>query len=108
MRRARQLIHSVLLTGAMVAAIADFTTAEAAASHSLSSGLAPSTLVLRGATDSPEEVGTASAITPPTVLRGSPPAAAQPDATPYACNPGLDYDANYGCVLPGYSYAPDY
>jgi hypothetical protein len=42
------------------------------------------------------------------VLRGSPPTAAQPRATPYACNSGLDFDPNYGCVLPGYSDAPDY
>src|SRR5947209_1005121 len=108
MRRARKLIRSVLLTGAMVAAIADFTMADAAASHSLSPGLTSSTLVLRGATDSPEEAAAASDSTPPTVLRGSPPSPAQPHATPYACNAGLDYDANYGCVLPGYSYAPDY
>ena len=108
MGRARQLIHAVLLTGATVAAIADFTIAEAAASPSASAELASSTLVLRGGTGSPEQVAAASDSAPPTVLRGSPPSAAQPHATAYACNPGLDYDLNYGCVLPGYFYAPDY
>ena len=108
MRRARRLIHAVLLTAATLSALADFTIAEAAASQSRSPDLASSTLVLRGSPDPAEQVAAASDGGAPTVLRGSPPSAAQPHATPYACNPGLDFDPNYGCVLPGYSYAPDY
>jgi len=108
MRRARQLIHAVLLTAAAVSALADLTVAEAAASHSPSPDPVSSTLVLRGSPDSNEKDAAASDGAAPTVLRGSPPSAVQLHATPYACNPGLDYDANYGCVAPGYSYAPDY
>jgi hypothetical protein len=92
MRRARQLVHAVLLTTATVSALADFTIAEAAASQSRSPDLASSTLVLRGSTDSPEQVAAASDGGAPTVLRGSPPSAPQPHATPYSCNPGFDYD----------------
>jgi hypothetical protein len=106
MRRARQLIHAVLLTAAAVSALADLTVAEAAASHSPSPDPVSSTLVLRGSSDSNEKDAAASDGAAPTVLRGSPPSAVQLHATPYACNPGLDYDANYGCVAPGYSYAP--
>ena len=98
----------MLLTAAAVSALADLTMAEAAASPSPSPDLVSSTLVLRGSTDSPEQPASASDVGAPTVLRGSPPSAAQPRATPYACNPGLDFDPNYGCVVPGYSYAPDY
>jgi hypothetical protein len=108
MRRARRLVHAVLLTAATVSALADLTTADAAASHPHSPDLVSSTLVLRGSTDSPEQVAAAPDGSTPTVLRGSPPSAAQPHATPYSCNPGLDYDPNYGCVAPAYSYAPDY
>ena len=108
MRSARRLAHAVLLTAAAVSALADLTVAEASPSHSPPPDLVSSTLVLRGSTDSPEQVAAASDGAAPTVLRGSPPSAAQPHATPYACNPGLDYDPNYGCVAPGYSYAPDY
>ena len=108
MRRARRLVHAVLLTAATLSALADLTMAEAAASHSPSADLVSSTLVLRGSTDSPEQVAAASDGGAPTVLRGSPPSAAQPHAIPYACNPGLDFDPSYGCVAPGYSYAPDY
>jgi hypothetical protein len=108
MRRARELIHAVLLTAATVSALADLTLAEAAVSHPPSLDLTSSTLVLRGWNDPPEQVAAASDGGAPTVLRGSPPSAAQPHATPYACNPGLDFDPNYGCVAPGYSYAPDY
>ena len=108
MRRARQLIHAVLLTAAAVSALADLTVAEAAASHSPSPDPVSSTLVLRGSPDSNEKDAAASDGAAPTVLRGSPPSAVQLHATPYACNPGLDYDANYGCVAPGHSYAPDY
>src|SRR3984893_1308325 len=108
MRRATQLIHAVLLTTAAVSALADLTVAEAAASHSPSPDPVSSTLVLRGSPDSNEKDAAASDGAAPTVLRGSLPSAVQPHATPYACNPGLDYDPNYGCVAPGYSYAPDY
>jgi hypothetical protein len=108
MRRARRWVHALLLTTATVSTLAAGTIAEAAASHSPSPDIVSSTLVLRGSTDSPEQVAAASDLGAPTVLRGSPPSAAQPHATPYACNPGLDFDPNYGCVLPGYSYAPDY
>jgi hypothetical protein len=108
MRRAKRLAHAVLLTAATVSALADLTTAEAAASHTPSPDIVSSALVLRGSTDSPEQVAAASDGGAPTVLRGSPPSAAQPHATPYSCNPGLDYDPNYGCVVPAYSYAPDY
>jgi hypothetical protein len=108
MRRARRLVHAVLLTAATVSALADLTVAEAAVSHSPSPDPVSSTLVLRGSTDPAEQVAAASDGGAPTVLRGSPPSAAQPHATPYACNPGLDFDPNYGCVPPGYSYAPDY
>jgi hypothetical protein len=95
----------VLLTAAAVSALADFTIAEAAALHSSPPDLVSSTLVLRGATDPTEQNAAASDGAALTVLRGSPPSAAQPRLTPYACPPGLDYD---GCVLPGYVYAPDY
>jgi hypothetical protein len=108
MRRARQLAHAMLLTVSVVSALGDSTVADAAASHSPSPDLVSSTLVLRGSTGSPEQVAAASDGGAPTVLRGSPPSATQPHATPYSCNPGLDYDPNYGCVPPGYSYAPDY
>jgi hypothetical protein len=108
MRRARRLIRVVLLTTATVSALAFLTIKEAAASHSSSPDLVSSTLVLRGSTDPSELVAAASDGGAPTVLRGSPSSAAQPHATPYACNPGLDYDPIYGCVAPGYSYAPDY
>ena len=108
MRRARRWVHALLLTTATVSTLAAGTIAEAAASHSPSPDIVSSTLVLRGSTDSPEQVAAASDGGAPTVLRGSPPSAAQPHATPYACNSGLDFDPNYGCVLPGYSYAPDY
>jgi hypothetical protein len=108
MRHARRLVHAVLLTAATVSALADLTVAEAAASLSPSPDIASSALVLRGSPDSTEQDAAASDGGAPTVLRGSPPSAAQPHATPYACNSGLDYDPNYGCVLPGYSYAPDY
>src|SRR5437763_2762153 len=107
MRSARRLVHTVLLTATALLAPADLTIAEAAALHSPSPDLASSALVLRGSTDSSEQVAAASDGAAPTVLRGSPPSAAQPHATPYACNPGLDYAPNYGCVSPGYSYAPD-
>ena len=107
MRRTRRLVHAMLLTAATVSALADLTTAEAAAAHSPSAAVSPSTLVLDGRNDSVEQVAAAPDSAPPTVLRGSPPSAAQTHA-PYACNPGLDYDPNYGCVAPSYSYAPDY
>jgi hypothetical protein len=69
MRRARKLVRAVLLTAAAVSALAGLTIAEAAAWHSPSPGLASSALVLRGATDSPEQVAAASDSAPPTVLR---------------------------------------
>ena len=108
MRPARWLLDAVLLTASVVSALADLTVAQAAASHSSSPDLVSSTLVLRGSTDAPEQVAAASDGGAPTVLRGSPPSAAQPHASPYACNPGLYFDPNYGCVAPGRSYAPDY
>ena len=107
MRRQRRWVHAVMLTAAAVSALTDLTVAEAAASHSPSPDLLSSTLVLRGSTDSPEQVAAASDGGAPTVLRGSPLSAAQPHATPYACSSGLAYDPNYGCG-PSYSYAPDY
>ena len=106
MRPAKWLLDAVLLTASVVSALADLTVAQAAASHSSSPDLVSSTLVLRGSTDAPEQVAAASDGGAPTVLRGSPPSAAQPHASPYACNPGLYF--NYGCVAPGRSYAPDY
>ena len=116
MRRARLWVQAVMLTAAAVSALAvsalavsalaDLTVAEAAASHS--PDLVSSTLVLRGSTDFPEQVAAVPDDGAPTVLRGSPPSAAQPHAPPYACNSGLEYDPNYGCVLPSYSDAPDH
>jgi hypothetical protein len=108
MGRARWLIDAVLLTVAAVSVLADLTVAEAAASHSPFPDLVSSTLVLRGSTDSPEPVAAGSDGGAPTVLRGLPRSAAQPHGSPYACNPGLDFDPKYGCVPPGYSYTPNY
>ncbi len=107
MRRAGQWIHTMLLTASVVSALADLTVAQAAASHSPSPDLVSSTLVLRGSAASPEQVAAASDRGAPTVLRGSPPSAAQPHASPYSCNPGLYFDPNYGCVAPGFSYFSD-
>ena len=68
----------------------------------------PAAVVLRGTAVSPAEAPPVSDSDPPTVLRGSPPSAPQSHAIPSACPAGLDYDANYGCLSPGYAYAPDY
>jgi hypothetical protein len=70
---------------------------------SASSG--PMTVVIRGSSDTAAKPSSDSD-PPPVVLRGSPPTPAQPPVAGYACPDGYDYAPGYGCITPGYAYAP--
>jgi hypothetical protein len=64
----------------------------------------PTTLVIRGSDPDAAQPSSAKD-TPPTVLRGSPPAA-RPPAAQYTCPSGYDYDPSYGCAAPTSAYNP--
>ncbi|MBV8936055.1 MAG: hypothetical protein JO095_09650, partial [Alphaproteobacteria bacterium] len=98
------LSEMIVLTSALALAQAGSLIAEAAVPPG-SGDVPPAAVVLRGSTVSAAEAPPVSEGDPPTVLRGSPRSPVQSNAV---CPAGLDYDANYGCVSPGYAYAPDY
>ena len=104
---ARRILYGVLSTSSVALILAGAAEAEASA-HSSDADLIATTVVLRGSTasDAQDPVVSDGGIVP-TVLRGSPLSAAASHVAPNACPLGLDYDPSYGCLLPGYAYAPD-
>jgi hypothetical protein len=102
---ARKLCQAVLLAGGVTLAVSAITEA---AVPPLSGDISPAAVVLRGSAVSAAEAPPVSDGDPPTVLRGSLPSSPRSHAMPSVCPAGLDYDANYGCVSPGYAYTPDY
>jgi hypothetical protein len=75
---------------------------------------APTTVVIRGSSDTVMQPSSDSDAAP-VVLRGSPPAAVPPPVAEYACPSGSDYAPGYGCATSDNTYAssdddywPDY
>jgi hypothetical protein len=68
-------------------------------------GSGPTTVVIRGSSETVVQPSSASDAAP-VVLRGSPPAAVAPPVAEYACASGSDYAPGYGCVTSDNTYAP--
>ena len=97
MNNSRLVRAACLVIGIGLAAAATGDTATAAVRPS---AVAPTTVVVRGATADPaKSSGSGNDQSGVTVLRGSPPPA-QPPAAQYACPEGYAYEPGYGCVPP--------
>jgi hypothetical protein len=105
MNRGNWLVRGVALISSIGLAAAALAGTQPAEAEPYSGGAIPTTEVIRGSNPADAQPSSAKD-TPPIVLRGSPRSAAQPPAAQYPCSSGYDYDPSYGCVLPGYAYAP--
>ncbi len=105
MNRSKRLVKGVVLISGLGLIAAALAGARPVSAQPYSGGTTPTTVVIRGS-DPAAAPSSSAKDTPPIVLRGSPPVAAQPPAAQYACPSGYDYDASYGCVVPGNAYNP--
>jgi hypothetical protein len=105
MNRVKMSAKGLLLIGGIGIAATGLAGVALSAEQPSSVGSGPMTVVIRGSSESASLPSSESGASP-VVLRGSPPAAAQPPVAGYTCPDGYDYASGYGCVTSGYADAP--